>query len=143
MDIQVIHKATGKIEIVSEGYARNFLFPKKIARLATAQDIQNALTRGAAQQAKEAKTQQQWAEWVSRLPQADIAVQGKASPTGTLYERISTSAILSAVLAGTGIHLEESWVTHEPLKQLGSIDVQVRFPNSMTTTFHVSIKEKN
>lgn len=140
MNIQIINLKTGRVEQVSEGYARNYLFPKKLAKLATPQDIIQAKTHQTAVAHQQAQQVQEWTQLATRLPSLTIELTAKTSPSGTLYERVSLSDILSALHSQFHISLDQAWVQTDPIKQVGSSSVQVRFPNSLTSTFHVNIK---
>lgn len=140
MNIQVIILKTGQIEQVSEGYARNYLFPKKLAKLATQQDILQVTQRQHTKQRQQVQQSQQWEQIAGRLPPLTIELTAKASPSGTLYERVPLSDILSALQAQYQVTLNLAWLNCEPIKQVGSSSVQVKFPNSLTSTFHVKVK---
>lgn len=142
MNIQVINLKTGQVEQVSEGYARNYLFPKKLAKLATPQDITQASQRQQAKQRHQAHQVQAWEQLAKRLPSVTIELTAKTSPSGTLYERLPLSDILAALQAQFQISLDQAWLKIEPIKQVGSSKAQVTFPNSLTSTFHVKVKAK-
>lgn len=140
MNIQVINLKTGQVEQVSEGYARNYLFPKKIAKLATQNDINHAQQHQQVKQQHQTKQTQEWEQLAKRLPSITIELSAKTSPSGTLYERVSLSDILAALQTQFHISLEQPWLKSEPIKQVGLCSVQVKFPNLLTSTFHVKVK---
>lgn len=140
MTIQVIHFKTGKVERVNEGYARNYLFPRKLAQLATPQDILQAEQQASRNQQQQEQQTQNWKKLLQLLPQVTVQLAARASSNGTLYERMAESDILAALHSEHGISLEPAWLQHAPLKQVGEVVITVQFPNHLTTSFHVSIK---
>lgn len=142
MKIRVIHSSTGKVEEVSEGYARNYLIPRGLAKVATHREEQLSHDQQA-QKARRADLEvQTWTNIAQQLKNRKVEVVAKAATSGKLFERIHTSDILMAVSHQLQLRLEESWVHLEPIKQLGEHQVKIIFPNSLTTAFHVTVKEK-
>lgn len=140
MNIQVIILKTGQVEQVSEGYARNYLIPRKLAKLATPGDIAHAAHQQQAQQRQVVQQSRDWEQLAVRLPSLTIELTAKTSSSGTLYERVSLSDILLALQTQFQISLDQAWVKSEPIKQVGLSSLQVTFPNSLTSTFHVKVK---
>jgi large subunit ribosomal protein L9 len=140
MNIQVINLKTGKVDNVSEGYARNYLLPKKLAKLATPQDVVQAQQHHQAQARHQVEQSKEWEELARRLPSLTIELTAKTSPNGTLYERVSLSDILSALQAQFQVSLDQAWLKVPSIKQVGSSSVQVNFPNSLTSIIHVKVK---
>lgn len=140
MNVTVIHLKTGKVEEVSEGYARNFLIPKKLAKLASPDDVAQAKQKQQQDQKNKTNQVQAWSALVKRLSSVQIELVAPTSGSGTLYERVHESAILSALEKQHHLKLDPSWLRLEPIKQIGLSSVKVKFPNSLTTQFHVNIK---
>lgn len=140
MNVTIIHLKTGQVEEVSEGYARNYLIPRKLAKLASAADIVQAKQKQQQNQKNKASQVQEWSTLAKRLPSLQIELVVKASDSGTLYERVHESAILSALEKQHHLKLDPSWLRLEPIKQVGLSSVKVQFPNSLNSQFHVNIK---
>lgn len=140
MHVTVIHLKTGKVEEVSEGYARNYLIPRKLAKLASAVDVAQAKQKQQQVQKNKSSQAQEWSSLTKQLPSVQIELVAPASDSGTLYERVHESAILSALEKQHHLKLDPSWLRLESIKQVGLSSVKVKFPNSMTSQFHVNIK---
>lgn len=139
MNIKVIHLKTSQVEEVSEGYARNYLIPQRLAKLASAADLKQAKYKQQQDQMKLSTQALTWSKLAKQLPSVQIELSAPASPTGTLYERVHKSAILSALEQQHLFKLEPAWLKPEPIKQVGLSRVKVQFPNSLTSQFHVNI----
>lgn len=142
MNVRVIHLKTGKVEEVSEGYARNYLIPRKLAKLASTGEVAQAKHRQQQDQKKESTQTQEWTDLAKKLPSMQVELRAPASPSGTLYERVHESDILSALEQQHHVKLDPSWLKVESIKQVGSCSVKVQFPNSLNSQLHVNIKAK-
>lgn len=142
MNIKVIHLKTGKVEEVSEGYARNYLIPRKLAKLATTTEITQAKQKQQQAQKKQSTQAQEWTSLAKKLPSMQVELTARASASGTLYERVHESDILLALERQHHISLDPSWLKLESIKQVGLCSAKVQFPNSLTSQIHVNIKAK-
>lgn len=142
MNVRVIDLKTGKVEEVSEGYARNYLIPRNLAKLATQGEVVQAQHRQKLQQKKISAQTQEWSKLAQRLPSLQIELTAPASNSGTLYERVHESDILSALEKQLRLRLDPSWLRLQAIKRVGLSSVKVEFPNSLTTQFHVNITAK-
>lgn len=127
--MKVIIKKTGEVKNVSDGYARNFLFPHGLAVAATAKEIASAQKQ---QEQKKMSLQQQQAVWqklAKTLPTTTITIHARANTDGTLFGSLQKSVILKAIVAA-GISMEESWLLlPEPIKKNGKQTIAVQFPD--------------
>lgn len=142
MNVRVIHLKTGKVEEVSEGYARNYLIPHKLAKLASSNEVAQAKQKQHQDQKKQSTQSQEWNNLAKKLPSMQIELTAPASASGTLYERVHESDILSALEQQHHVKLNPSWLKLESIKQVGLCSVKVQFPNSLTSQLHVNIKAK-
>lgn len=140
MNVRVIHLKTGKVEEVSEGYARNFLIPRKLAKLASLADVELAKQKQQQNQKNESTQVREWSKLAQRLPSLRVELVAPAAASGTLYERVHGSGILSALEQQHHLKLDPSWLKLESIKQVGLCSVKVQFPNSLTSQLHVNIK---
>lgn len=123
-------KGTGKkdqVLEVSDGYARNFLLPRKIAVEATS-DAVNAVERakGAAKHREDVK--QSEAEALSRaLKGKVVVVKVRAGEGGKLYGSITSQEIADAIKTQLGVEIDKRKVEPaEPIKSLGQTTVNLK-----------------
>jgi large subunit ribosomal protein L9 len=116
----------GKEVNVADGYARNYLLPRKKAVLATPQNrnlIEQARAKLELQQARERETAEEMAK---RLEGVICRIESKVSEEDRLYGSVSIREIAEA-LAGQGIEVEKRMILlEEPIKALGVYQIPIR-----------------
>ncbi len=116
----------GKEVNVADGYARNYLLPRKKAVLATPQNrnlIEQARAKLELQQARERETAEEMAR---RLEGVTCRIESKVSEEDRLYGSVSVREIAEA-LAGQGIEVEKRMILlEEPIKALGTYQIPIR-----------------
>jgi large subunit ribosomal protein L9 len=116
----------GKEVNVADGYARNYLLPRKKAVLATPQNrnlIEQARAKLELQQAKERETAEEMAR---RIEGVTCRIESKVSEEDRLYGSVSAREIAEA-LARQGIEVEKRMILlEEPIKALGAYQIPIR-----------------
>ncbi|MDR1598758.1 MAG: 50S ribosomal protein L9 [Oscillospiraceae bacterium] len=120
---------TGKkdqIAAVSDGYARNFLLPRKLAREATP-DALNAIQRAkSAEQHREVKRKQDAEELARKLNKGAIVVAARHGESDRLYGSVTAQEIAEALNAQYHVNIEKRRVElPEPIRALGEYPVTV------------------
>ncbi|MDR1262723.1 MAG: 50S ribosomal protein L9 [Oscillospiraceae bacterium] len=120
---------TGKkdqIATVSDGYARNFLLPRKLAREASP-DALNAIQRAkSAEQHREAMRKQDAETLARKLSKGVIVVSARAGETDRLYGSVTAQEIAEALNAQYHVSIEKRRVElTEPIRALGEYPVTV------------------
>jgi len=128
----------GEIVKVADGYARNYLLPRKLALLATEGNkkrIERERGKFVVKEAEEQKVAEAMAE---RLGALDIAIAKKVGETEALYGSVTTADIAEA-LAAKGVEIDRRKLhLSEPIKRLGEFDVPVRLHPDVTA--HVKVR---
>lgn len=123
---------------VTDGYARNFLFPKHLAVQASPKNL-NDVKAQKLKKTKETETdlkeQQVLAE---RLDGLTIDIKEKASDKGLLYAAIGPVRILSE-LKKKGFKIEKSQVEMVPIKSAGEFDISIHLRHGLEATINVSV----
>jgi len=128
----------GEIVKVADGYARNYLLPRKLALLATEGNKKQIERERGKFVAKEAEEQKVAEAMVERLGALDIAIAKKVGETEALYGSVTTSDIAEA-LAAKGVEIDRRKLhLSEPIKRLGEFDVPVRLHPDVTA--HVKVR---
>ena len=138
-------KSVGKrddIVNVSDGYARNMLFPKKLAVEATPKNMKDIQlkkqneARIAEAQLKEAQA------FAKELEEKTVTVGIKVGAGGKTFGSVSTKEIADAAKEQFGIELDrKTMVRASPLRELGDSSVQVRVHPKVTAQLKVLVKE--
>jgi large subunit ribosomal protein L9 len=122
----------GDIVRVSDGYARNFLFPKKLAVLATTTNIRQIEQEKAAAVRREAIEKQEAEELARQLAKVSLTLTRKAGESDVLYGSV-TSMDIAEALAAKGFTLDRRKIElSEPIKSLGKVDVPIRLHREIT-----------
>ena len=129
----------GEVRDVSDGYARNYLLPHKLALNATPGNLRNIETIKAAQEGRavrmrsEAETQAQLIEGLT------YAQSRSASDEGRLFGSVG-KADIAAFLAQNGLSVERRRIMlDEPIKSVGEYTVPVRLHGDVTATLKVTV----
>jgi large subunit ribosomal protein L9 len=129
----------GEIVKVADGYARNYLLPRKLALLATdgnKKQIEREKVKYEAKELEEKKV----AEAVSeRLATVEVEIARKVGETEALYGSVTSADIVQA-LAAKGFDLDKrKLVLQEPIKKLGELSVPVKLHRDVTVQLKVRV----
>jgi large subunit ribosomal protein L9 len=128
----------GEVVKVADGYARNFLLPRKLALLVTAgnrKQIEREKVKFDAKEAEEQKVAEAMAE---RLSTVEIEIARKVGETQALYGSVTSSDITEA-LAAKGFDVDRRKLQlAEPIKHLGESQVPVKLHRDVTA--HVKVR---
>ena len=133
------HGVAGEIVEVADGFARNWLIPKKLASKATP----GALKQAEALRAKAAERRSQLDERLNDLARQIDGVElhfgRRASPTGKLFGSVTTSEIAEALNKKTGIDINRRRISQTALREIGTHSVPVRLGTEISPTLKVTI----
>ena len=132
----------GEIENVSDGYARNMLFPKKLGVEATAKNI-NDLKLQKAHEEKVAKENLQAAkEFKEELETKQVTLAIKVGENGRTFGSVSTKEISEAVTKQLGYDIDKKKMQlSNPIRELGTTMVPVKLHTQVTAQLKVVVKE--
>ncbi|WP_300276330.1 50S ribosomal protein L9 [Peptacetobacter sp.] len=140
-------KGTGKkgeMKEVSDGYARNFLFPKKMAVQADSGNIKELKEK---QKSQEFHAQKEYDEAVllgKQMEEINIEIYTKAGDGGRLFGSITSKEIAEQLKKQKGITIDKRKISlDEPIRVLGSRRVEIKIHPKVTTNIRVDVKEKN
>lgn len=133
----------GEIVNVSDGYARNFVLPKKLGVEANAQN-QNTLKQQKKREEKEAQEKlEQAKELASVLEQKQIIVAMKKGEGDRVFGSISAKEIAEAAKTQHGLELDKKKIQmEEPIRSFGTHEVPIRLHTQVTGRLYVVVKEK-
>ncbi len=129
----------GEIKTVADGYARNYLFPQKLAVEATDAKIKEAEKQIAIQRKKEEQEEKQVQQTAEELKGMELKFYRSASSEGKLFGSV-TSADIASALEEKGYVLDKRKVEiEEPIKQLGEHDVILKLRPQIHTEIKVVV----
>ncbi len=132
----------GQMLEISDGYARNFLLPKKMAIEATPDAINTMRMNDKAAAEKAAKERAEALEISKRLREMTVVVTAKGGGAGKLFGAVTAQEIADALKAASGIVLDKrKIVLSDPIKNVGTYTVQCKLGYEITAPLSVKIEE--
>jgi large subunit ribosomal protein L9 len=129
----------GEIVKVADGYARNYLLPRKLALLATEGNKKQIDRERVKFEAKELEEKKVAEVVADRLKSVEIEIARKVGETEALYGSV-TSSDIADVLTGKGFDFDRrKIVLHEPIKKLGEYEIPVKLHRDVTTSIKVRV----
>ena len=131
----------GQMIEVSDGYARNFMLPKKLAQEATADNINTMRMNDKATQERIAKEKAEALALSKRLREMTVVVKAKGGGAGRLFGAVTNQEIANA-LEGHGIKLDKrKIVLAENIKNVGTYTVTCKLGYEISAPLSVKIEE--
>ena len=141
-DVRGIAQA-GDVKKVSPGFARNYLFPRKLAFPATDAALKQWETVRQGTLAKAARKRDGAQALAQQIEAAACTLTAKASPEGRLFGSIGKQDIVEA-LSKQGVKLDKhSVVLPKPIKQAGSTTVTVQLSSGVHAKLTVNVTAEN
>nr|WP_315087120.1 50S ribosomal protein L9 [uncultured Lachnoanaerobaculum sp.] len=133
----------GDIVEVSEGYARNFIIPKKKGVEANQENL-NTLKLQKANEEKIAKEKLEAAkELAAKLNEASISLTIKGGKDGRTFGSVSSKEIEEAIKSQLGLEIDKKkLVIAEPIKTFGNHEVKVKLHKDVTAALKVKVGEE-
>ena len=126
---------------VSDGYARNFLFPRKWAMEATDSAIKVVERKRAAERRKEAEARAAAEETAAKLKNKVVILKVKCGDKGRLYGSVTAQEVADAIQAGYGVEVDKRKVAiKDPVRQLGDYEVNVRLYTGVSSKMILRVK---
>lgn len=146
MSIEVILKdhvehlgRRGDIVKVADGYARNYLLPRKLALAVNASSRRQIEAEQKRAEQVELEETREAEALAARLSAIECVIARKVGETDTLYGSVTTSDIGDALTAQQFDIDKRKIVLAEPLKELGEFDVPVKLHRAVTATIKVKV----
>ena len=132
----------GDLVNVSDGYARNFLFPKKLAVEANAQAMNEMKNREAAAKHRAEVELQNAKDTAAKLVGKTIKLTAKAGAAGKLFGAITSKEIAEGVQKQLGIELDKKKISlDEDIKSFGTFNATVKLHVQVQAKFYVTVAE--
>ena len=132
----------GELKEVSDGYARNYLLPRKLATEATADNINALKLKEKAKAAQIAKDKAKAEEYAKKLGAVQVVVRAKAGGAGKLFGAVTSQEICDALKEQFGIVIEKNKIVQaDPIKTFGSYQVKAKLGYEVSGTVNVLVIE--
>lgn len=133
----------GEMKEVSDGYARNYLLPRKLASEATPDMINAFKLKEKAKKAQMEREKAQAEENAKRLEGIQVTISARAGQGGRLFGAITSQEISDALREQHGIEIEKNKIVQsEPIKSFGSFEVKAKLGYEVSGKISVLVVEK-
>ena len=132
----------GQLLEVSDGYARNYMLPRKIAIEATADAVNTKNMNDKAAAERAAKERAEALDTSHKLREMTLVVKAKGGGAGRLFGSVTNQEIADALKASTGITLDKrKIVISDPIKNVGTYTVTCKLGYEISAPLTVKIEE--
>lgn len=132
----------GQMVEVSDGYARNYLLPRKLAVAATTDTINTMKNQERARLAKIEEEKVKAREVAGRLENCIVKIPARAGENGKLFGSVTAREISEALQAQYGIEIEKNRIVlSDPIRSFGPADVKCKLGYEISGVLHVLITE--
>lgn len=139
-DVPGLGKAN-EVKNVSDGYARNYLFPKGLATPATESNLKAAQVLAETKKAREDRIHERSQHIAEQLKAKTFKFKAKAGETGRLYGSITSADIATEIGHALNMPFDKHWIVLErPLRDLGTHAVDIKLEGGVHTQAHVVIE---
>ena len=133
----------GQMIEVAEGYARNFLMPKGLAVLATADAVNTMRLQEKAKAKADAEAKAAATEIAEKLKSMQVKVPSKGGEGGKLFGAVTGREIAAALKEQHGVDIDsKKLVLDEPIKSFGSYEVKAKLGFEISGTVYVIVTEE-
>ena len=133
----------GQLIEASDGYARNFLLPRKLAVAATAENLNTMKQQEKAKKAQEAAEKAEAEALSEKLKTSVVKLTAKAGTGGRLFGAVTSKEISDGLKAQYGLDVAKSKIVQEePIKAFGTYELKCKLGYEVTGTIYVVVAEE-
>ncbi|MBP3692300.1 MAG: 50S ribosomal protein L9 [Clostridia bacterium] len=135
------HGKKGELCNVSDGYARNFLFPKNLAREADATAMNELKNREASQQHHKAEEKKAAMQTAQKLEGKKITVHAKAGAGGKLFGSVTSKEIAQLIKEQYAVDIDKRKMSVNDIKAYGKYNVVIKLYPEIQANMTVVVEE--
>ena len=134
----------GDVINVSDGYARNFLFPKKLAKQATSSAVHEIEVKKESKRLKEQEQRDRAEKLASGIEEMSVTIYAKTGESDRLFGSISTADIAKALKKEYDIDVDKKKISlNDHIKVLGEYQAKVKLYAGVSANLKVIITKKD
>ena len=132
----------GEIKNVADGFARNYLLPRRLAAPATEHYVAIAQARAEKEARRQARLDEEARTYlVPKMEGTSVAIEVRVGEQGKLFGSVTSRDIAEALQEATGVELEHKQVElRQPIRELGSHEVTVKLTRSVEVQVVVNVE---
>ena len=135
------HGKKGDLCNVSDGYARNFLFPKNLARQADATAMNELKNREASEKHHKAEELKAAKETAEKIEGKTLKLHAKAGTEGRLFGSVTSKDIAAGIKESFGVEVDRRKMAVDDIKAYGSYAVTVKLHPEVSAELTVVVEE--
>lgn len=139
LDYVYKHGVAGEVIDVADGFARNFLIPKRLAVKATEGELKRAVKLRQQAAAKRAALDQRLNDLAREIDGVELVFGRRAAPTGKLFGSVTTQEIADELFKVSGVDINRRRISQQTLREIGSHEVPVRLGNEISPNLKITI----
>ena len=132
----------GEMIEAAEGYARNYLLPRKLAALATSDAINTMNLKEAARRKEEAANRAAAVTAADALRGKTVKIVSKGGSGGKLFGAVTGKEIAEAVREQLGVETAKQQIVTDPIKTFGVHEVKAKLGYEVSVNFSVQVSEE-
>ncbi len=132
----------GQLIEASDGYARNFLLPRKLAVPATAENLNTMKVQDRARKAREAAEKAEAERLAAALESTQVIIQAKGGDGGRLFGSVTSKEVSEALKVQHGMDIPKAKIVQdEPIKTFGAYTLKCKLGYEINGVIHVTVTE--
>ena len=140
-DVKALGKK-GQIVTVNDGYARNFILPKKLGVEATSKNLNDLKLKKANDAKLAAEILAAAKELAAKLDESKVTLSIKAGEGGRAFGSVSNKEISKAITDQLGLEIDKKKIVlNDPIKSIGSFEVPINLHKDVTARLAVKVVE--
>lgn len=140
-DVKGLGKKSEKVN-VSDGYARNFLFPRGLAAEANAQTLSEMKNKQSSEQFKADEELKAAKANAEKINNKTVLLKAKSGANGKLFGSVTAKEIAVIVSKEFGVSVDKRKITVDDIKAFGTYNAQVRLHPKVNASFKVQVSEE-
>ncbi len=134
----------GEIKEVSNGYARNYLIPKKLAKIALAEEIKSLKIEQEKEKEKREKELKEIGEIAKKIDGQEIEIKEKINDKGKLYSKITDKKIIKKLAeAGYNVPKKTEVELGKEIDETGEYKAKLKFEHNLESEITIIVSGKN
>lgn len=140
-DVKTLGKKGEKIK-VNDGYARNFILPKKLGIEATAKNLNDLKLQKANEERLAAQRLEDAKALAEKIQAKPVLVKVKSGEGGRIFGSVSTKEIAAACVSQLGFEIDKKkMVLNDPIRACGTVIIPVKLHKDVTAQLTVKVQE--
>jgi len=131
----------GELVNVSDGYARNFLFPRNLALPANAAALNELKNREAALAHHIAEEKQEAMNAAAKIDGKEIVIHAKAGASGKLFGSVTAKEVAAEIEAQCGVAIDRRKINMNEIKAYGEYSAEVKILGGINASVNIKITE--